>query len=82
MKILITTPIFPPHTGGPATYVWGLVNRLKSKHKIKIICFSEKPHKMTGTQIIPISEKGTVFNRQNKLFKAVFQESLWADISL
>ncbi|KKT75201.1 MAG: hypothetical protein UW70_C0037G0015 [Candidatus Peregrinibacteria bacterium GW2011_GWA2_44_7] len=37
MKLLITTPIFPPEIGGPATYVYELCRRWKGNHDIAVI---------------------------------------------
>jgi len=42
MKVCIITPIFPPDIGGPATYTYELVKRLKN-YKIFIITLTESP---------------------------------------
>ncbi len=44
MKILITTGIFKPELGGPATYAVELGRRLQAAgHPIKVITYSDKP---------------------------------------
>jgi glycosyltransferase involved in cell wall biosynthesis len=80
MNILIVSPIFPPRTGGPATYTWKLAKRFKNKHNIKIICFSPKPKSLVGIEIINISEKVSFFSRQTSLLKAVLNKAKWADM--
>lgn len=74
MRLLIVTPIFPPRTGGPATYIWELVQRLKQKHQLTIICLSDKPRTIEGVKIIPISTKGAMIRRQIKLLSTVFNQ--------
>lgn len=80
MKILIVTPIFPPRTGGPATYVWELARRLEKRHKITIICFSNKPKKLKGANLTHLALKGNVLTRQIKLFFSVFKESAKSNV--
>ena len=43
MNITILTTIFPPDVGGPATYVYEVLNRLRAKgHNIKVITYSQE----------------------------------------
>lgn len=45
MKILITTPVFPPDLGGPAVYVPSIASWLVSRgHDVKVVAFCEDPH--------------------------------------
>jgi glycosyltransferase involved in cell wall biosynthesis len=45
MKILITSGIFPPDIGGPASYVPKIAKELSNKgHKVNVICLSEKKY--------------------------------------
>ena len=40
MRIFITTPVFPPDIGGPATYVPNLAKYLHEKgHKVRVLTF-------------------------------------------
>ncbi|MFN0206271.1 MAG: glycosyltransferase family 4 protein [Planctomycetota bacterium] len=44
MKILITTPVFPPDLGGPAVYVPSIAKWLVSRgHDVKVVAFCEDP---------------------------------------
>lgn len=44
MRILITTPVFPPDLGGPAVYVPSIASWLVARgHKVKVIAFCEDP---------------------------------------
>lgn len=79
MKLLIVTPIFPPRTGGPSTYVWDIVSRLKAEHDITIICFSPQPKQLPGATIISIPETGSSLSRQIKLAVAVVRYGWTAD---
>jgi glycosyltransferase involved in cell wall biosynthesis len=60
--------------------VWGLANRLKKEHEIRIICFSPSPNKLAGVSVINIDEKGSSLLRQWKLFKAVLRQARGADV--
>lgn len=45
MKILITTGIYPPDIGGPATYVPKIANQwLALGHQVNIVTYSDKSH--------------------------------------
>jgi len=71
VKLLIVTPIFPPRTGGPATYVWELTKRLKEKHTITIICFSPNPKSPDSVIVHSVPEYGNSLVRQLRLLKSV-----------
>ena len=43
MKILIATPIFPPESGGPATYVQELSARLPEHYEVTLLTYAENP---------------------------------------
>lgn len=45
MRILITTPVFPPDLGGPAVYVPSIANFLIDRgHQVKVVAFCEDPN--------------------------------------
>lgn len=45
MRILITTPVFPPDLGGPAVYVPSIARWLVGRgHQIKVVAFCEDPN--------------------------------------
>jgi len=76
VKILITSSIFPPEIGGPATFVYDLCNELKSKHEFKIITFGNEVKKSEDIKIINIKLNypflGTLF-RQGKLLYEILK---------
>lgn len=80
MKILITTPIFSPRTGGPATYIWELANRLKQKHHITIVCFSANPDSIQGVKIIPVNPCLISPIRQLILFIQIIKNTIRQDV--
>ena len=41
MNILITTGIYPPDVGGPATFVPQIADKLSIKNNVNVITFSE-----------------------------------------
>ena len=75
MKILITTPIFPPEIGGPATYTVQVSKQLKERgHQVRVIAFTDLKPQVEEFEVIPIrlSYKvlGTVV-RQVRLFPTI-----------
>ena len=75
MKILVSTPIFPPEIGGPATYTVEVARRLQERgHKIRIVAFTDKKPQMSDLEVIPIRVHYRVFGtliRQPRLFLAL-----------
>jgi glycosyltransferase involved in cell wall biosynthesis len=69
-NLLIITPIFPPRTGGPATYTWELIKRLKKQYRIKVICFSNEAVNDNEVINISISPESCFLTRQIKLLSA------------
>lgn len=76
-RLLIVTPIFPPRTGGPATYTWELIARLKSRYRITVICFSPQPQPCPQVKIIALKESGSLFTRQLSLFFTILWHCLF-----
>ena len=55
MKILITTPIFPPEIGGPATYTLEVSRRLKERgHQIRVVTFTDSKPEVEDLTVIPV----------------------------
>ncbi|NMC36414.1 glycosyltransferase [Candidatus Beckwithbacteria bacterium] len=77
MKLLIITPIFPPDIGGPATYVSNLLINLPKNVDAKVITFAKNAKQERN--IFAISYKQSFLQRQQQLFKAIWQETNWAD---
>lgn len=54
MKICIVTPIFPPEIGGPAIYSYELARRLKDRHSVRIITWTDSPAHPEGVEVFRI----------------------------
>ena len=85
MKILITTPIFPPEIGGPATYSYGVAKRLiKKGHEIKIVTlFDQTPKKIDGIKIFKVKANYNLFTtliRQSRLFFTILHAAKDVDL--
>jgi glycosyltransferase involved in cell wall biosynthesis len=49
MRILLTTGIFPPDIGGPATYVPFMAEALiRNGHDVTVVCLADDPHASPG----------------------------------
>ncbi len=75
MRILITSGIYPPESGGPATYVQNLAKILvKQGHQLMVISYSDKNHYEGDSaleyKLIRIKRTNKVLNYIN-FFKAV-----------
>lgn len=57
MRILLTTPIWPPEIGGPATYVKELAGRLRGQHQISILAFADNPELIDGANLRTVSKR-------------------------
>ncbi|MDD4994898.1 MAG: glycosyltransferase family 4 protein [Patescibacteria group bacterium] len=80
MKILITTGIFPPDIGGPATYVENLSAELKKLgHEIEIITYGQ-PNAVEGMRIHGVSRKPCVYIRYFTFFINVLRHGRKADL--
>ena len=82
MKILITTGIFPPDIGGPATYVSKICDEfLKLGHEVEVIAYSDsKVSDEKDYNIYRVSRSANIFWRYFKYFIAVFKRCGWADV--
>lgn len=81
MKILITSPIFPPDLGGPATYVPSFASWLTARgHEVTVVAFCSDPEP-TGWSFRVISiPRCWMPLRYLKDFLAVWREARRADI--
>ncbi len=75
MKILLSTPIFPPEIGGPATYTVEVARRLQERgHQIRIVAFADGKPPADNLEVIPVRIRykmlGTLI-RQARLFFAL-----------
>ena len=77
MKILITTPIFPPEIGGPATYTLEVSRRLKERgHQIRVVTFADSKPEIEDLEVLPVRLNyrilGTIV-RQARLFFTILR---------
>lgn len=55
MKILLTTPIFPPEIGGPATYTYEISGRLMEKgHPVRVVTFADAEPEAKDIEVITV----------------------------
>jgi hypothetical protein len=57
MKILILSPLFPPDTGAPASYVKELVELLSKKHEITLLVYGYLPEAVSGSKILTVDKR-------------------------
>ncbi|OQA39091.1 MAG: N-acetylgalactosamine-N,N'-diacetylbacillosaminyl-diphospho-undecaprenol 4-alpha-N-acetylgalactosaminyltransferase [Parcubacteria group bacterium ADurb.Bin316] len=78
-KLLITTGIYPPDIGGPATYVRTLqAELLRFGFEIRIVTYSNNNEAENG--VYKISRKSNILLRYWQYFFTVYRLISWADI--
>ncbi len=80
MNLLIVTPIFPPRTGGPSTYVQGIIKHLAKNHNIGIIYLGTEERTIKRVQTYRVDPKGNSVSRQLRLFWKIYTNSLQAEV--
>lgn len=81
MRVLITSPIFPPDLGGPSTYVPSIGRFLVERgHEVKVVAFCSDPHP-TGHPFEVVSiPRGPLPVRYLKAFRRVLREAKGYDV--
>jgi glycosyltransferase involved in cell wall biosynthesis len=81
MKVLITSPVFPPDLGGPAVYVPSLARFLLERgHEVRVVAFcADKEPKGHPFAVVAIP-RGPLPLRYLKAFFAVLREAGKADV--
>lgn len=81
MKILITTGIFPPDIGGPATYVWEIKQEFtRLGNEVRIITYSDDKNTDDDSIVYRVKRGKNIFWRYFKYFLRVFFTAYWADV--
>jgi len=80
MKIIIATPLYPPETAEPASYIKELAKHLSNKHEITIVAYANTSEKIKNTKLITINKRRPLFIRLIKYFIEIFKASRNADI--
>jgi len=80
MKIILSTPLYPPEIGGPATYIKELAERLQSKHQITIVAYANAGETIPGTTLVTVSKRRPLPIRLVKFLISLYKASKEADV--
>lgn len=80
MKILITTPIWPPEIGGPVTYIKELINRLPAHYQPSILAFADNPEDLPTVPFASIGKRYALPMRQFRFLKKIMELGKKADL--
>ncbi len=80
MRIIITTPIYPPEIGGPAIYIKELTKRLAGEHELTVIMYGRLPEKISGVSFICINKNRLLPLRLLSFFYSLLRASKDADL--
>ena len=81
MRILITSPVFPPDLGGPAVYVPSLARYLVEKgHEVGVVAFCSDPDPVGHPFRVKTISRGPLPIRYLKAFWRVFREARGYDV--
>ncbi len=81
MRVLITSPVFPPDLGGPAVYVPSVGRFLLDRgHDVRVIAFCSDPAPSGHPFPVQAISRGPLPIRYLKAFWAVFKAAGWADV--
>lgn len=81
MRVLITSPVFPPDLGGPAVYVPSLGRFLVGRgHEVAVVAFCSDPEPQGHPFRVVSISRGSLPLRYAKAFAIVWREALKADV--
>ncbi|HJO26390.1 MAG TPA: glycosyltransferase family 4 protein [Planctomycetota bacterium] len=81
MRVLLTTPVFPPDLGGPATYVPSVGRFLVERgHEVRVIAFCSDPDPQGFPFPVQAIWGGSMLGRYLRAFVAVWRTAPWADV--
>jgi glycosyltransferase involved in cell wall biosynthesis len=81
MRVLITSPVFPPDLGGPAVYVPSLGRFLVERgHTVSVVAFCSDPAPAGHPFRVVAIARGSLPARYLKAFWAVWREARKADV--
>lgn len=75
MKILILSPLFPPDTGAPASYVKDLAERLAGEYDTTLLVYGYLPENVTGASISTVDKRALLPLRLLSYTKSLLQQS-------
>lgn len=81
MRVLLTSPVFPPDLGGPAVYVPSLGRFLIERgHEVKVVAFCADPNPTGFPFPVTAIPRGPLPIRYMKAFFAVWREAKGCDV--
>ena len=81
MRVLITSPVFPPDLGGPATYVPSLGRFLVERgHEVRVLAFCSDPAPEGYPFPVETISRGSLPVRYLRAFWRVLRTAGWADV--
>lgn len=81
MTILLATGIYPPESGGPATYTRAFARALvRAGHVVRVITYGEMSISEDDFEVIRISRRGGIFVRYVRYAWSVYRMSKDADV--
>ncbi len=82
MKILILTPLFPPDTGDPSTYVKELSERLAPDHSVTVLLYGHLPEAVPGVTLRAVDKRAPLLNRLTAFTFSLLKEVRGVDVVL
>lgn len=75
MKIIITTPLYPPEIGDIAIYSEQLAKKLSLLHSVSLITYSNHPLHNSGFNLFYAEKNKNILERLLKYFKILIKET-------
>ncbi len=81
MRVLITSPVFPPDLGGPAVYVPSIGRFLVERgHEVRVVAFCSDPEPTGHPFPVTSISRGSLPVRYARAFWTVLRTAGWADV--
>jgi hypothetical protein len=80
MKIVLSTPLYPPEIAPPAPYIKELAKRLAGRHEVTIVAYGRLPEQVPGVRIIAIDKRQPLVARLAAYTRALNRAAREADI--
>ena len=81
MRVLVTSPVFPPDLGGPAVYVPSVARFLQEQgHEVRVVAFCSDPAPQGHPFPVTAVTRGPLPLRYLKAFWEVLKAAGWADV--
>ncbi len=82
MNILILSPLFPPDTGTPASYVKELADRLGKRHEVTLHIYGYLPEEVMGVPILATDKRKSLLFRLLSFTRTLFSHKRQFDLIL